>query len=111
MTDHQIESLQRQIDALGTAMEKGFRELKDLVGKFSDRVNALEIREAGCQPVITARLSEVETEVSSLKERMATAEKTLEKATAALGVIKWAAVVVGGGVLIWLTNGILAGLK
>lgn len=55
--------LQRQIDNLGERMDKSFAELKDMMRSFderllsfNERLHNAENREAGCQPILTARL-------------------------------------------------------
>ena len=56
MTDNEILGLQTQITSLGTRMEKGFDELKEIVSGFDQRVRTVELKEANCNPILTARV-------------------------------------------------------
>jgi len=48
--------LQVQIDSLGERMQQGFDEIKDMLRSYEERTRAIEQREAGCQPIMHARL-------------------------------------------------------
>jgi hypothetical protein len=44
------------VDALGERMDKGFTKIEDMLLRFEERLRAAETREAGCQPIVTARM-------------------------------------------------------
>ena len=56
MPPNEYDGLQRQIDQLGKGMEKGFDEIKQIVSGFDKRVRDVEIKEANCNPILTARV-------------------------------------------------------
>ena len=49
-------STQTQIDSLGERMDLGFGELKEMLLRFEERLRLLETREAGCSPIMAARM-------------------------------------------------------
>lgn len=42
--------------ALSERMDRGFTELKTMLQGFDERLRGLETREAGCQPIVQARI-------------------------------------------------------
>ena len=49
-------SVQTQIDSIGERMDKGFEEIKSLLGRYEERLRGIETREAGCAPIVNSRL-------------------------------------------------------
>jgi len=48
--------LQSQIDNIGSRMDKGFDELKSMLGGYDSRLRNLEQSEAGSRPVLESRI-------------------------------------------------------
>lgn len=74
---------QSQISALEQRIEKGFDELKEMLKGFDERVRAVEQREAGCQPIITARLDAAFRKIDDHDLRLITVEKHADRMMAA----------------------------
>lgn len=56
MSDTTLRGLQEQINTLGTRMDKGFDELKQIVSGFDERVRNVELKEANCNPILTSKV-------------------------------------------------------
>ena len=56
MPDTTLRGLQEQINTLGTRMDKGFDEIKSIVSGFDKRVRDVELKEANCNPILTAKV-------------------------------------------------------
>ena len=93
---------QQQLDGLGARFDKGFDEIKDLMRSFDERIRAIELREAGCSPLLVARMTAVENqilahkdEIAELREMVQAQVGAAEKISSAMKAIsgwgKWAA--------------------
>jgi len=60
-------ALQAQITDLGVRMEKGFAKLEDIMTGVESRVRGLEQREAGCSPMVNAKLDAAWKAIDELK--------------------------------------------
>ncbi len=58
---------QLQLDGLGARFDKGFDEIKALLRSFDERIRSIELREAACGPLLTARLSAAERQIAAQK--------------------------------------------
>jgi len=56
MSDTTLRGLQEQINTLGTRMDKGLDEIKTIVSGFDVRVRNVELKEANCNPILTAKV-------------------------------------------------------
>jgi len=79
MTPENISAFQAQIDNLGERMDKGFDELKSFLRSFDDRLRAIERMEAGCQPIVTARIDAVVHQLSDHETRLTTKSQQINK--------------------------------
>ncbi len=69
---HNPSALQIQIDSLGGQMKQGFDEIKQMLRDYEERTRTLETREAGCQPIIHARIDALTQDVAEQNTRLAT---------------------------------------
>lgn len=77
---------QAQFDGLGEQMKQGFDELKQMLRSYEERTRSIETREAGCQPIVTARidaawreLEEHNTRLTTKNTQINSLEKQVEK--------------------------------
>jgi hypothetical protein len=56
-----------QIDQLSEYMRQGFGEIKSMLTALDERVRAIEHAEAGCYPVMTAKIDAAWREIDKLK--------------------------------------------
>lgn len=93
---------QQQLDGLGARFDKGFDEIKNLMRSFDERIRSIELREAGCSPLLVARITAVEkqiatqnTEIDELRAMIQLQIGAADKISNAVKVIsgwgKWAA--------------------
>lgn len=105
---------QQQLDGLGARFDKGFDEIKDLMRSFDERIRTIELREAGCSPLLVARITAAENQILAHKDEIAELRKMVqdqvgaaEKISSAMKTIsawgKWAA----GIVTALITSGLL----
>jgi hypothetical protein len=79
---------QIQIDNLADRMDAGFMEIKEMLRSYEERTRSLETKEAGCQPVIHARLDAHQQAIADHTTKLATKSvqvNTLEKSILTLG--------------------------
>jgi chromosome segregation ATPase len=82
-------AFQAQLDALGERMDRNFEEIKAMMRSFDERVRAVETREAGCQPVIQARIDAAWRKLDEHDTSLRVLEKQLSEQTKNLnGVIE-----------------------
>jgi hypothetical protein len=105
---------QQQLDGLGARFDKGFDEIKNLMRSFDERIRAIELREAGCSPLLLKRIVDTETrlveqekEINILRDLIQTQAGTVETLSDTIKTIsawgKWAA----GVVTVLITSGLL----
>jgi len=77
---------QAQIDALGERMSRGFEEIKTMLLRYEERLRGIETREAGCSPLITARIDAAwrrldthDVEISKLNEMIKEVSQTAKQ--------------------------------
>jgi hypothetical protein len=61
---------QLQLDGLGSRFDKGFDEIKLLMRSFDERIRAIELREAGCSPLLLKRIDAAEKEIVEHKKEI-----------------------------------------
>jgi hypothetical protein len=100
----QQSALQAQITALGDRMEQGFNKLEQIMTGVEGRVRGLEQREAGCQPIVTARMDaawkkidEHEVEINQMSDAIVELKQTNRLLT-------WLGGIVGSALLIWIVS-------
>ena len=105
---------QTQLDGLGARFDKGFDEIKNLMRSFDERIRAIELREAACSPILTARITQAEKqialqkiEIDELREMVQAQTLSAQKISNAVDAIgkwgKWAASIAGA----LLTSGLI----
>jgi hypothetical protein len=104
-------ALQQQIVALGDRMEQGFSELKTIMTGVEGRVRGLEQREAGCQPIVQARMDaawkridEHESEIKRLSDAILELRQTNK-------ILTWLGGLMGGATILWLVGNLLGLIK
>jgi hypothetical protein len=61
---------QQQLDGIGARFDKGFDEIKALMRSFDERIRAIELREAGCSPLLLTRIDAAEKEIVEHKKEV-----------------------------------------
>lgn len=96
MTEGTLRGLQDQINSLGNRMEKGFDELKQIVSGFDKRVRDVELKEANCNPILTARvdaawrkLDEHDAVLKEMDKAMEELKKTISELVSTNKILKW----------------------
>lgn len=94
-----ISALQAQIDALGVRMDKNFDEIKVMMHDFGERVRSIETKEAGCAPLLNARLDAAWRTIDEHGKRI----KDIEKLMPILNAVLWVGTFLGVSIiaLIW----------
>lgn len=114
-------ALQAQITDLGVRMEKGFAKLEDIMTGVESRVRGLEQREAGCSPMVNARLDAAWKAIDELKTANVLQSETntdLREGTESLrrlvtgietkvAIIFGALGLIGGGAATWMIGKLL----
>ena len=77
MTGQSLGALQKQIDDLGDRMEKGFAEIKEMIKGFDVRMRNVEQNQAGCQPILTARIEAAFQKLAQLDIKINELDQTL----------------------------------
>lgn len=72
-------ALQAQIDSLGERMDKGFDEIKNLLRSYEERTRKVEQHEAGCQPIVIARIDAHERELQEHNTRLTNKSQQINK--------------------------------
>lgn len=70
---------QVQLDGLGSRFDKGLDEIKNMIRSFEERVRAVEQREAGCYPLVAARLEAAEKEIAAQKDKIEKLDGLIQK--------------------------------
>ena len=89
MTGSEIESLQRQINALGDKLDKGFDRIEELMGKIEERVRRVENSEAKCEPLIHSRIDGIVKTISQHEEAIGELKKTTQRLAYTNEILKW----------------------
>jgi len=84
---------QTQINALGERFDKGISEIKTMLTGFDERLRGLETREAGCAPMMVARMNAAwaridahDAELSKLKDAIFSVNRSTSQLEA---ISKW----------------------
>ena len=110
MTPPNTSALQAQINGLGERMQQGFDEIKVMLHSYEERTRTLEHKEAGCQPIIHARLDAQQQDIAGHDTKLATKSQqinALEKQVARLATMYSVFVFIGSSLglsiiaLIW----------
>jgi hypothetical protein len=114
----QGKTLQTQIDELGGRMDAGFRELKEMFRDFEERVRVSEQREAGCQPVVQARIDaawrkidEHTSDIKCLNDTIKAMTETISALRHTNRILTWLGGVLGGVMATWFLMQILGLIK
>lgn len=75
------EQTQKQFDGIGLRFDKGFDEIKNLMRSFDDRIRAIELREASCQPMLDARIGNTERTLIAHKSDLLEMRQMIQKQT------------------------------
>jgi len=96
MPDTTLRGLQEQINSLGTRMEKNFDEIKAIVSGFDKRVRDVELKEANCNPILTAKvdaawrkLDEHDGKLKDLDDAIDELKKSVSELTHTNKILKW----------------------
>ena len=103
------ENLQRQIIQLSDRMDKGFEEIKRILGNVEERIRCLERNDDGYQPLLTAR-------VDVNNKKLDDHEKLIQRHTDLItainldiaglkktnAILSWLGGIMGSGIIIWL---------
>ena len=73
------DALQAQITALGETMQQGFTRIENTLLGLDQRLRNLENREAGCQPMVNARLDATWRVIDELKADQVILRKNIEE--------------------------------
>jgi heterodisulfide reductase subunit A-like polyferredoxin len=103
----QTTALQAQITALGERMEQGFTELKQIMTGVEGRVRSLETREAGCQPVITAKVDAVAKKVEEHEADLKVLKETVAELKHANRIMTWIGGILGSTLIIWFITQVI----
>lgn len=100
------------MDDLVRRLDQGFAEIKGMLTSFDERIRGLETREAGCQPLLTARLEaawrkldEHDAEIKTLSALVSTQNNQVSTMR---GIASWALgllTLILGAVLVALATG------
>jgi len=89
MTGSEIEGLQRQINALGDKLDKGFDRIEELVGKIEERVRRVENSEAKYEPLINSRIDSIVTKIGQHEAAIGELKKTTQRLAYTNEILKW----------------------
>ena len=93
---------QRQIDALGECMDKGFDELKNMLRGYEGRLRIVEGYEAGCQPLITKRILDVEKDVQDHTDDIEALKLTVTGLIHTNKILTWIGGIAGSALVLWI---------
>jgi hypothetical protein len=95
---------QSQITALGDRMEQGFNELKQIMTGVEGRVRGLENREAGCQPIVNARMDAVWKRVDEHDAEIKELRSTITELKQTNKILTWLGGLVGSAFVLWVVG-------
>lgn len=100
-------ALQRQIDALGVRIDKGFDEIKAILSSNGERLRTLETTEAGCQPLITSRMDAAWREIDSHGNDIRELMDTVQALKQTNKLLSWIGGIAGSAFIVWLITQLL----
>ena len=74
-----VSATQIQIDNLADRMDAGFTEIKDMLRSYEERTRKIEQHEAGCQPIVIARIDAHDRELQEHNTRLTTKSQQINK--------------------------------
>lgn len=104
-------ALQTQINSLGERMERGFSELKEMLQGFETRVRAVETQEAGCQPLVNARLAALESKTDAHAVDIKVMKDTIAELKQTNKILTWVGGLLGSTLIIWFISQLLGLIK
>lgn len=104
-------AVQAQITALGDRMDRGFSELKEIMGCFETRVRGLEQREAGCQPLLQSRLDAAWREIDAHAAEIKKLNDVIIELRQANRIVTWLGGIVGSAIILWIIGQTLGLIK
>lgn len=107
-------NIQAQIDLLGTTVTAGFKEIKELLISFDARMRKMETTEAGCRPLVDARLeehgktlSEHAQSIKAIKEEVDDMQLIMVELKRTQRILSWVGGVLASTVIIWIITQLL----
>jgi predicted phage-related endonuclease len=100
-------ALQAQITALGERMEQGFTKLEQIMTGVEGRVRGLEQREAGCQPIVTARMDAAWKKIDEHEVDIKTLKETISELKHANRILTWIGGLLGSTLIIWFITQVI----
>lgn len=99
-------------------MQAGFKEVKETVGAYGERIRGIENREAGCQPLLNARITAIEAiqtaqkaEITALKETIQALKEIVVELRQANKLMAYIGGPVVLAVIAWIINQLLGLIK
>lgn len=107
-------ALQKQIDDLGVRMDRGFEELKGLMVGYEGRLRGVETREAGCQPIINARMDAAwkaidghSADIKEHEEEIQQMKQTIVELKRTQALLAWIGGLLGSAIVLWVISQLL----
>jgi hypothetical protein len=88
-------------------MEQGFNKLEKIMTDVEGRVRGVEQREAGCQPIVTARMDAAWKKIDEHEAELKQLRDVILKIEQSNRVLGWLGGLLGSVVVLWLANQIL----
>ena len=89
MTGSEIEGLQRQINALGDKLDKGFDRIEELIEKIEERVRRVENSEAKFEPLMYSRIDSIVKTIGQHEVAIDELKKTTQRLAYTNEILKW----------------------
>ncbi len=96
-------------------MDRGFGEMKEMLTGIDSRVRRLENSEAGCQPLVNARLDaawrkieEHSADIEELEKAQKSLLETISELKQANRILTWIGGLLGSAVVLWVVSQLLA---
>lgn len=107
-------ALQKQIDDLGVRMDRGFEDLKAMMAGYEGRLRGVETREAGCSPIVNARMDAawkaIDAHTADIKEHEEDIQKmqqTIVELKRTNALLSWIGGLSGSAIIVWLISQLL----
>lgn len=89
MTENTLRGLQIQIDSLGTRMEKGFDEVKEMLNNTNERLRCVELQAANQTPNFINKIDSAWEKIKSHEEDIKHLKKTVDELMQTNKILKW----------------------
>lgn len=92
-------------------MDRGFNEMKELLTGVEGRVRGLEQREAGCQPIVTARMDAAWKKIDEHEADIKAMKDTLSGLKTANKIMTWIGGLLASSLIVWFVSQVTGLLK